>query len=112
MNSEHMNHHGITDVISFSYLTEYDLSPDPGVFGEVFICIEKAKSESEERNISFTDELTLYIVHGILHIASYDDMDPSSRKRMRLAEAYCMNNLKKQFSLSEIFALKNPNKQC
>lgn len=106
MNTEYVGHKGLTDVITFSYLTPEDFVSNSGIFAEIFICIDKAIIEAKERNIDFADELSLYIVHGILHIVGYDDLKPKDIKEMRKAEADCMDNLKKQFALNMIFGLK------
>ena len=38
----------------------------------------------------FSRELTLYIVHGWLHLAGYDDLAPAKKRAMRRAEARAM----------------------
>ena len=42
---------------------------------------------------SFAAELTLYLVHGWLHLAGYDDLSPAKKRRMRAAEARAMKLL-------------------
>lgn len=106
MNIEYVGHEGITDVITFSYLTPEDLNSNTGIFAEIFICIDKAVIESKERDLTIAEELALYIVHGILHIAGYDDLNPTDIEKMRKAETECMAALKKQFDLNNIFSLK------
>jgi probable rRNA maturation factor len=41
-----------------------------------------AKSDAEE----FSAELLLYVIHGWLHLAGYDDVQPSKKREMRRAE--------------------------
>ena len=41
----------------------------------------------------FSAELTLYLVHGWLHLAGYDDLQPAKKRRMRAAEARAMKLL-------------------
>ena len=106
MNIEYVGHQGITDVITFSYLTPEDFSSSSGIFAEIFVCIDKAKIEAEKRCLDFAEELSLYIAHGVLHIAGYDDLNPEDIKKMRNAETECMSALKKQFDLRKIFSLK------
>ena len=38
----------------------------------------------------FSSELTLYIVHGWLHLAGYDDLEPAKKRLMRAAERRAM----------------------
>ena len=39
---------------------------------------------------AFATELTLYVVHGWLHLAGYDDLQPAKKRRMRAAEKRAM----------------------
>jgi probable rRNA maturation factor len=39
---------------------------------------------------SFATELTLYVVHGWLHLSGYDDLQPAKKRRMRAAEKRAM----------------------
>lgn len=41
----------------------------------------------------FATELTLYLVHGWLHLVGYDDLKPARKRRMRAAEARAMKLL-------------------
>ena len=102
INSEYMKHEGVTDVISFSYMTEDCIESEENIIAELFICVSKAEIEARQRKIDFAQELILYVVHGILHIAGYDDLDENSRRKMRKAEANCMKELTKISSLNSI----------
>ncbi|MBX3735905.1 MAG: rRNA maturation RNase YbeY [Candidatus Didemnitutus sp.] len=42
---------------------------------------------------TFATELTLYLVHGWLHLAGYDDLQPAKKRRMRAAEARALKLL-------------------
>ncbi len=44
---------------------------------------------------AFATELTLYLVHGWLHLAGYDDLQPAKKRRMRAAEKRTMTLLQK-----------------
>ena len=54
---------------------------------------------------AFSLELTLYIVHGWLHLAGYDDLQPAKKRRMRAAEKRAMNLLRRQRALP-VFRLR------
>jgi probable rRNA maturation factor len=45
---------------------------------------------------AFAEELTLYLVHGWLHLAGFDDLTPSKKRVMRRAEARAMKLLRDQ----------------
>lgn len=65
------------------------------VLGEVFICPHTALKYAEEHHIDPYLELTLYLVHGLLHLLGYDDIELSDRELMRQAEERHMNKLVK-----------------
>lgn len=53
----------------------------------------------------FSSELTLYLVHGWLHLAGYDDLVPTKKRAMRRAEARAMKLLRTTGALPR-FALR------
>ena len=88
----------ITDVITF------EGNPALGVAGEICVSADAAlphvaptarslNSQPSALN-SFSAELTLYLVHGWLHLAGYDDLQPAKKRLMRRAEARAMNLLR------------------
>ncbi|MEI6861229.1 MAG: rRNA maturation RNAse YbeY [Verrucomicrobiota bacterium] len=48
---------------------------------------------------AFSSELTLYLVHGWLHLAGYDDLVPTNKRAMRRAEARALRLLRAAKSL-------------
>jgi probable rRNA maturation factor len=68
LNEKYAGNNYPTDVLSFDYKDDKEASGD----GDIVICTEIAKSQSEDNNISFESELTLLVVHGALHILGYD----------------------------------------
>lgn len=42
----------------------------------------------------FSAELTLYVIHGWLHLAGYDDLQPAKKRQMRAAEKRAMTLLR------------------
>src|SRR5262245_30352623 len=72
INRRFLKHDFATDVISFPLGDE----------NELVISTEYARTEARARGIPVEEELLRYVVHGILHLAGYDDHDPADRKRM------------------------------
>jgi probable rRNA maturation factor len=106
INADFVGHEGTTDVISFSYLEGEETLFDGDTAAELFVCVDVAAREGAERlDSGYAGELTLYIVHGLLHCAGEDDLDSRSRKRMRRREREIMEILKKEFELGKIFEL-------
>ncbi len=72
-----------TDVITF------EGDPSNGVAGEICVSADAAVRQAG-RGKAFAAELTLYVVHGWLHLAGYDDLKPLLKREMRRAEARAM----------------------
>lgn len=83
-----------TDCISFPMDDEN--SPGHRILGEIFVCPQTAIDYALSHNGDPNEELTLYIIHGLLHLLGYDDIDPKDRKIMRSAEKRHIKNLKEQ----------------
>lgn len=77
-----------TDVITFAG------EPAFGSAGEICVSVDAAVREATRRNADVSAELTLYLVHGWLHLAGYDDLRPDRKRRMRAAERRAMALLK------------------
>ena len=77
-----------TDVITFPA----DETEDYRV-GEICISIDEALKYPQ---YALEDELTLYLVHGWLHLAEYDDINPKDRLVMREMEQKTLRFLDQQ----------------
>jgi probable rRNA maturation factor len=64
---------GPTDVITFHH-------------GEIFISVETAERHARQFSTSFLEEIHLYIVHGLLHLAGFDDTTKRGYERMMAAQ--------------------------
>jgi probable rRNA maturation factor len=76
-----------TDVITF----EGDRAA--GLAGEVCVSADTARTFAKKHGHEFARELLLYVVHGWLHLAGYDDLVPVKKRAMRRAEARAMELL-------------------
>lgn len=68
--------------------------------GEIFISTKKALKYAEENGVSSSEELTLYLVHGLLHLLGFDDISKKDKTIMRKKEKSCMNILRAKNLLS------------
>jgi probable rRNA maturation factor len=62
--------------------------------GEVLVSAEMAVQMADRFGWSPRDELTLYLVHGLLHLCGYDDLSPAERRLMRERERAILAQLK------------------
>ena len=79
-----------TDCISFPLDDSQDQDAGYHILGEVFVCPQTAIDYDAKAAYS---EATLYLVHGLLHLIGYDDLDAKSRRIMRAAEKKYMELL-------------------
>ena len=89
INRQYLQHDYFTDIITFDY-TEGDV-----ISGDIFISLDTVKSNSEELNQLFQDELHRIIIHGILHLCGHDDKTPELRKSMTIMEDKALEMLGK-----------------
>jgi len=77
-----------TDVITF------EGNPALASAGEICVSVDTARTFATTHDRPFSEELTLYLVHGWLHLAGYDDLKPANKRRMRAAEKRAMDLLR------------------
>lgn len=80
LHANFMNDSSPTDVITFP------AQPEMKSAGEIIVSVDHAHSRAAELGEPFSRELSLYLVHGWLHLAGYDDRKESDRAKMRKAE--------------------------
>ena len=85
INRLHLNHHDHTDIITFDHTIGNIIS------GDLFISIERVRSNAIELGIPFTDEILRVIIHGVLHLMGFKDKNAASRKKMRAKEDQCLS---------------------
>ena len=109
VNEDFLGHHGPTDVISFDYRAEddpgfsagtdaRDAFPDDGDADpsvELVVCPAVAFEQAAKRGLPYAEEVALYVAHGLLHAAGYDDLNPKAKRVMRRAEKRVMDGLRK-----------------
>lgn len=76
LNKKYKNRDCTTDVLAF----HFDI---PDIMGDVYISVPQAKRQKEQ-DLLF--ELKLLTIHGILHLAGYDDGTEEQKKIMRKKE--------------------------
>ena len=54
--------------------------------GEIIVSVDHAQMKATELNLPFSRELSLYLIHGWLHLAGFDDRNEEDRAKMRQAE--------------------------
>ena len=97
VNQNFLQHVGSTDVITFDYGENENV-----LHGEIFISIDDAVSQAKEFRTTWQSELVRYIVHGILHLRGFDDLNSVARKKMKREENRVVDELTRRFPLSKL----------
>ncbi|KPJ71873.1 hypothetical protein AMJ50_00095 [Parcubacteria bacterium DG_74_3] len=101
INREYRGKNRVTDVLSFSEpnLFQKQLKKDPLLkawnLGEIIICPREVKKNAKRFSSTFEKELTLCLIHGILHLLGYEH-EKSEKKAELMAR-------KQKNYLSQIF---------
>lgn len=103
LHDEYFNDPSTTDCISFPLDDEEE---EYRVLGEIFVCPHTAITYTLENGGDPYLELTLYIIHGLLHLIGYDDIEEEERQEMRARENFHLENCKKK--LIQVQALSFP----
>ena len=84
LNNNYRNIDRVTDVITFALEDEKDIVEPNGVrmLGDIYISIDKAKSQAEEYGHSLLRELSFLAVHGFYHLLGYDHMTKEEEEVM------------------------------
>ncbi len=89
LNNQFLQHDEPTDVLSFPL-------SDAGakkLAGELVIGTEVALAQARELGHDVHVELSLYVIHGLLHLCGYDDKSPRDAKEMRGRERHYLEIL-------------------
>ncbi|GAB4331264.1 MAG: rRNA maturation RNase YbeY [Bacteroidales bacterium] len=82
LNLEYLNHDTLTDILTFDYSEEGKRE----LAGEIYISLERIRENARKFDVRVRDELHRVIIHGFLHMMSYDDHSDRDRLNMRAAE--------------------------
>lgn len=80
VNRAYLQHDYYTDIITFDY-TEGDT-----ISGDLFISLDTVRTNAEQFDKPYEEELHRVIIHGILHLCGINDKGPGEREIMEAAE--------------------------
>ena len=86
INKKYLNHDYYTDVISFNYNEKSKLA------GDIFISRDTVLYNAEKYNQSFDNEIQRVMIHGVLHLAGYNDISNEEKAVMKLKEDEYLNS--------------------
>lgn len=94
LNKNYRNIDRETDVITFALEDDDTLVLPEGirVLGDIYISIDKARSQAEEYGHSFLREICFLAVHGFYHLLGYDHMTEEDEKVMFSKQEEVLNS--------------------
>ena len=98
LNKTYRNIDRETDVITFALEDEDTLvmPSDERILGDIYISIDRARSQAEDYGHSLLRELSFLAVHGFYHLLGYDHMTEEDEKIM----------FKKQEEVLEVYGIR------
>ena len=91
LNKQFLGRAYATDVLAFDLRNH----PRGALKGDVIISTDAVIKQSKVFGQPVSRELTLYMIHGILHLLGYDDHRPKDIARMRKEEQRILKILRK-----------------
>ena len=99
LNKKYLKRNYVTDVLAFDLKdNEFPKQMSKTLTGDIIISTDAALKNVNTFQTTLSQELVLYIVHGILHLLGYDDHKPADVKRMRRKEQDILKSLGKKIN--------------
>lgn len=88
VNKKYLNHHYVTDVITFRMDEATDREE---IEGTLYCCAPRLLQQAEENSVSPKNEFSRIIVHGLLHLYGYDDQTEIEKEKMTERENFYLD---------------------
>ncbi len=86
VNISSLNHDYYTDIITFDYGDDDDIEQH-----EILVSWDRVKENAETHNQTSFQELHRVCIHGLLHLAGYNDESTEEKQKMRSLETQFLN---------------------
>jgi len=90
INEKHLNHKFVTDVITF------EMEQNPRLETEIYINLDKARSQARFYGETFRDETTRLLIHGLLHVLGFDDTSTKDTAVMRQEQEAVLQSIRRR----------------
>jgi rRNA maturation RNase YbeY len=124
INQQFLQHEGSTDVITFAHSNfgapvsrpagadgrqkRADLETGaPMLHGEIFISVPNAVKQARDFGTTWQSEIVRYIIHGLLHLRGFDDLQFKKRREMKREENRLLKCVESQFALRQLTRTRN-----
>ncbi|AXA37377.1 MAG: rRNA maturation RNase YbeY [Candidatus Hydrogenedentota bacterium] len=76
-----------TDVLAFPMNEGRFAALNPDLLGDIVVCVPAARKQAEEKDQSLERELSVLLIHGLLHLLGYDHQHEKEERKMRELES-------------------------
>lgn len=103
LHGEHFDDPSPTDCMSFP--CDPDTESHYRVLGDIVICPRVAQQYAKAHDLSPEKELLRYLIHGLLHLIGYDDIQETEYEGMKRLEERYLALLEKRLESKPPFAI-------
>ena len=89
-----------TDVLAFPMNEGRFASINPELLGDIVISVPTARKQSEQHDHSIERELTILLIHGLLHLFGYDHMTDKEEMLMKEMEMEYLMLVEEELSIA------------
>ena len=86
VNKKYLGHDYATDVVTFPL--HEDSEP---IEGEIYVSLQATSRNSKTYKNSHSSEIIRVVIHGMLHLAGYEDLTSESREEMKKKEDFYLD---------------------
>jgi len=86
LNARYLRRRTTTDVLAFDLEADFHATGPSRLMGEVVVCADTARRQARRVGVSVALELDLLVVHGLLHLAGWDDHEAREARLMHERE--------------------------
>ncbi|MDR8392302.1 rRNA maturation RNase YbeY [Aliifodinibius sp. S!AR15-10] len=90
VNIKHLDHHYVTDIITFRYDEDHT---NTDIEGTLFCCAQRIAEQAGEFAEDEDTEFKRVLIHGLLHLAGYNDKSDEGKKAMREREDFYLRHI-------------------
>lgn len=89
INKEYLDRDYVTDIITFSY----EETTENGIEGTLYCCAPRIEEQSRELKVDTEQEFYRIFIHGLLHLAGYNDSTSKEKETMTRLENHYLQQL-------------------
>ncbi len=94
MNREVLKHDFYTDILTFEIeRNKHEIE------AELYLSLDRARENALQYKVTLRNELARLAIHGMLHLAGYDDKKPATKKKIREKEKFFLEYLQTERSI-------------